>query len=82
MENEIIYTTLSVVTKDETYRYVKENEIEFVKKQLDDRTWIRLPMTKYSDEEYGVIYQNSKLIPRSRIIGISQTDKLVKEETK
>lgn len=68
-------TTLTVVTKDETYHYFKDNEIEFIKKQLDDRTWIRLPMTIYSDNEYGVTYQNSKLIPRSRIIEISQTDK-------
>lgn len=68
-------TTLAVVTKDETYNYFKENEIEFIKKQLDDRTWIKLPRTIYSDNEYGVTYQNYKLIPRSRIILISQTDK-------
>lgn len=76
-------TTLTVVTKDETYHYVNENEIEFIKEQLDDRTWIRLPRTIYSDNEYGVTYQNSKLIPRNRIIEISQTDKtsqILKEE--
>lgn len=69
---------LTVVTEEEVYRYSNENEIEFIKKQLDERAWIRLPMTVTNDEEYGVTYQQAKLIPRSRIKEIIQIDKIVK----
>lgn len=82
--NETI-TTLVVVTKDATYHYFNENEIKFIKEQLDDRTWIKLPRTRYSDNEYGVTYLNYKLIPRNRIIEISQIDKtsqILNEELK
>lgn len=81
-------TTLTVVTKDEVYHYSKENEIEFIKKQMDGRPWIRLPKqvmdtefipenVDFSDKVYEVTYQQSKLIPSSRIIELNQTDKIV-----
>lgn len=77
---------LSVVTEDNVYQYFKENEIEFIKNQLDDRPWIRLPqkvvdtqtMTDFTGQKYEVDYQQAKLIPRSRIIEIIQTDKIIK----
>lgn len=68
---------LTVVTEKAVYRYFKENEIEFIKNQLDDRPWIRLPMTVTNDEN-GVAYQQDTLIPRSRIIKIVQMDKIIK----
>lgn len=69
---------LTVVTEEEVYRYSNEKEIEFITKQLDDRTWIRLPMTVTKGDKYGVTYQQSKLVPRSRIIEIVQIDKIIK----
>lgn len=77
---------LTVVTEEEVYRYSNENEIEFIKKQLDDRAWIRLPqyveghqtLKDSSGKEYEVSYQHATMIPRSRIIEISQTDKIIK----
>lgn len=77
---------LTVVTEDNVYQYFKENEIEFIKNQLDDRAWIRLPeqvvdtqtMTDFTGKKHEVDYQQSKIIPRSRIIEISQTDKIIK----
>lgn len=77
---------LTVVTEDNVYQYFKENEIEFIKNQLDDRLWIRLPqkvvdtqtMTDFTGQKYEVDYQQAKLIPRSRIIEIIQIDKIIK----
>lgn len=77
---------LTVVTEEEVYRYSNENEIEFIKKQLDGRTWIELPtyvegtekLTTINGVEYEVSYQHTTTIPRSRIIEISQTDKIFK----
>lgn len=77
---------LSVVTEDNVYQYFKENEIEFIKNQLDDRPWIRLPqhvtdtqtMTDVIGQQYEVSYVTSELIPSSRITEVIQTDKIVK----
>lgn len=77
---------LTVVTEDNVYRYSNENEIEFIKKQLDGRFWIRLPqhvtdtqtMIDVIGQEHEVSYVQSKLIPSSRITEVTQTDKIVK----
>lgn len=66
-----IRKTLTVVTLDETYHYNKENEIKFIKKQMDGRPWIRLPKqvldtevipenVDFSNKVYEVTYQQSK----------------------
>ena len=75
---------------DDVYRYITESEIDFIKKQLDGRPWIRLPKQvtetqiipeniDFSTKTYEVSHIQSKVIPVSRIIEIVQTNKIVKE---